>query len=96
MVSAVARRPSTLLENLQVIALGATAGIVVGGSVFVMPAIFVLGLEDRTSFFQKIVDAIFDTLEVRRAQVMLLAEETGEVTSGPPWAPWTSWKSSRT
>ena len=36
------RRPSTMLENVQVATLGATAGIVVGGSVFVMPAIFVL------------------------------------------------------
>jgi putative OPT family oligopeptide transporter len=32
--------------------LGATAGIVVGGSVFVMPAIFVLGLEGRSGFGQ--------------------------------------------
>jgi len=50
--SAVAKRASTLLENLQVITLGATAGIVVGGAVFVMPAIFVLGLEERSGFFQ--------------------------------------------
>jgi putative OPT family oligopeptide transporter len=46
------RRPSTLLENLQVATLGATAGIVVGGSVFVMPAIFVLGLQGRSGFTQ--------------------------------------------
>ncbi len=52
LVSAMGRRPSTLLENLQVATLGATAGIVVGGSVFVMPAIFVLGLEHRSSFSQ--------------------------------------------
>lgn len=50
--SAIVRRASTLLENLQVITLGATAGIIVGGSVFVMPAIFVLQLEERSSFFQ--------------------------------------------
>jgi len=50
--SAVARRPSTILENLQVIALGATAGIIVGGTVFVMPAIYVLGLEERSGFLQ--------------------------------------------
>jgi putative OPT family oligopeptide transporter len=50
--SAIVRRASTLLENLHVIALGATAGIVVGGSVFVMPAIFVLGLEGRSGFLQ--------------------------------------------
>ncbi len=51
-VAAMSRRPSTLLENLQVVTLGATAGIVVGGSVFVMPAIFVLGLEGRSGFLQ--------------------------------------------
>jgi putative OPT family oligopeptide transporter len=50
--STVARRASTLLENVQVITLGATAGIVVGGAIFVMPAIFVLGLEERSGFFQ--------------------------------------------
>jgi putative OPT family oligopeptide transporter len=50
--SAVARRPSTLLENLQVITFGATAGILVGGSIFVMPAVFVLGLEERSGFLQ--------------------------------------------
>jgi putative OPT family oligopeptide transporter len=52
LVQAMGRRPSTLLENLQVATLGATAGIVVGGSIFVMPAIFVLGLEHRSSFSQ--------------------------------------------
>ncbi len=50
--SAVAARASTLLENLVIVALGATAGIVVGGSVFVMPAVFVLGLEGQSSYFQ--------------------------------------------
>lgn len=45
LLGAAGRRPSTMLENLQVATLGATAGIVVGGSVFVMPAIFVLGLD---------------------------------------------------
>ena len=37
--SAMAARRSTLLENLNVVALGATAGIVVGGTTFVMPAL---------------------------------------------------------
>ncbi len=50
--SALLARRSTLLENVNVLAIGATSGIVVGGSVFTMPAIFMLGLEDRTSFFQ--------------------------------------------
>jgi putative OPT family oligopeptide transporter len=51
-VSRLGWRPSTLLESLQVATIGATAGIVVGGSVFVMPAIFVLGLERRSGFGQ--------------------------------------------
>jgi putative OPT family oligopeptide transporter len=47
-----ARRASTLLENVNVLAIGATSGIVAGGSVFTMPAIYILGLEGRSSFFQ--------------------------------------------
>ncbi|MFH0902913.1 MAG: oligopeptide transporter, OPT family [Pseudomonadota bacterium] len=46
------RRRSTLLENMNVLALGATSGIVVGGSLFVMPAIHILKLDDLSSFFQ--------------------------------------------
>ncbi|HZM17634.1 MAG TPA: oligopeptide transporter, OPT family [Candidatus Krumholzibacteria bacterium] len=45
-------RGSTLLENVNILALGATSGIVAGGSVFTMPAIYILGLEGRSSFFQ--------------------------------------------
>jgi putative OPT family oligopeptide transporter len=45
-------RPSTLLENINILAIGATSGIVAGGSVFTMPAIYILGLEGRSSFFQ--------------------------------------------
>jgi putative OPT family oligopeptide transporter len=51
-VRAFARRASTLLENVNVLAIGATSGIVAGGSVFTMPAIHILGLEGRSSFFQ--------------------------------------------
>ncbi len=47
-----ARRASSLLENVNVLAIGATSGIVAGGSVFTMPAIHILGLEGRSSFFQ--------------------------------------------
>jgi putative OPT family oligopeptide transporter len=45
-------RASTLLENVNVLAFGATSGIVAGGSVFTMPAIYILGLEGRSSYFQ--------------------------------------------
>jgi putative OPT family oligopeptide transporter len=46
------RRTSTLLENVNVLAIGATSGIIAGGSVFIMPAIYILGLENRSSFLQ--------------------------------------------
>jgi putative OPT family oligopeptide transporter len=45
-------RGSTLLENVNVLAIGATSGIIAGGSVFTMPAIYILGLEGRSSFWQ--------------------------------------------
>jgi putative OPT family oligopeptide transporter len=48
----VASRASTLIENVNVLAIGATSGIVAGGSVFTMPAIHILGLQERSSFFQ--------------------------------------------
>ena len=43
-------RASTLLENVNILAIGATSGIIAGGSVFVMPAVHILGLQ--TSFLQ--------------------------------------------
>src|SRR5512135_2813858 len=43
--SAIVRRKSLLIENVNILAISATSGIVVGGSVFVMPAIFMLGLD---------------------------------------------------
>jgi putative OPT family oligopeptide transporter len=46
------RRRSTLLENVNIISIGATSGIVVGGSLFVMPAIFILKLDRLSGFFQ--------------------------------------------
>lgn len=51
-ISALHRRRSSHLENINLLAFGATSGIVVGGSLFVMPAIFILRLEDKTSAFQ--------------------------------------------
>lgn len=50
--SALFKRKSTLLENVNILSLGATSGIIVGGSLFVMPAIHILGLEGQSSFFQ--------------------------------------------
>jgi putative OPT family oligopeptide transporter len=50
--STLLRRKSTLLENVNILAVGATSGIIVGGSVFTMPAIYILHLEAHSSFFQ--------------------------------------------
>jgi len=50
--SAIARRKSVLIENVNILAIGATSGIVVGGAVFVMPAIFMLGLDKGHSSLQ--------------------------------------------
>ena len=52
MVKVLHRRASTLLENVNILAIGATSGIVAGGSVFTMPAVYILGLESRSSFWQ--------------------------------------------
>ncbi len=46
--SAVMMRKSTLIENVNILAIGCTSGILVGGTVFVMPAIFMLGLESQS------------------------------------------------
>lgn len=45
-------RKSTLLENVNILAIGATASGAVGGAVFTIPAIWVLKLDQQTSFFQ--------------------------------------------
>ena len=51
-VNVLKSRASSLIENVNVLAIGATSGIVAGGSVFTMPAIYILGLQGRSSFFQ--------------------------------------------
>jgi len=53
--SALARRKSILIENVNILAVGCTSGILVGGAVFVMPAIFMLNLQSPSflaTFFQ--------------------------------------------
>jgi len=44
--SALMARKSTLLENINILSVGGTAGIIAGGSVFTMPAIYILGLDE--------------------------------------------------
>ena len=41
------RRRSTLLENVNVLAIGTTSGIVAGGTVFTMPAIYILHIDQK-------------------------------------------------
>ena len=48
--SAMVARKSTLLENVNIMAIGATSGIVAGGATFVLPALFILDLP--YNFFQ--------------------------------------------
>jgi len=42
-------RRSTILENINVLAISTTSGMVAGGTVFTMPAIYLLKLQDRLS-----------------------------------------------
>jgi putative OPT family oligopeptide transporter len=58
-VSATLRRRSTLLENVNVMAFGATSGIIVGGAVFTLPALFILGIDYLSSLFQLFFVAFF-------------------------------------
>jgi putative OPT family oligopeptide transporter len=51
-LSFVFRRRSTLLENVVIVAVGSTSGIVVGGAVFTLPALYIMGLESYTNLFQ--------------------------------------------
>ncbi|MFA5811750.1 MAG: OPT/YSL family transporter, partial [bacterium] len=46
------RRRSTLLENIMIVAVGSTSGIVVGGAVFTLPALYIMGLGGRADLFQ--------------------------------------------
>ena len=57
--SALLARKSTLIENVNILSIGATSGIIVGGSVFTMPAIYILGIERLSSFFQIFVVPLF-------------------------------------
>jgi putative OPT family oligopeptide transporter len=58
-ISAALRRRSTMLENVNVMAFGATSGIIVGGAVFTLPALFVLGIDHLSSLFQLFFVAFF-------------------------------------
>ena len=51
-MAALFRRKSTLLENVNIVAVGATSGIIAGGSVFTMPALYVLKIDHLSGFLQ--------------------------------------------
>lgn len=51
-ISYIFRRKSTLLENIMIVAIGSTSGIVVGGAVFTLPALYIMGLDGHTNLFQ--------------------------------------------
>ncbi len=55
-------RGSTLLENMNILAISVTAGATVGGMVFVIPALWVLGIEVETSFFQIFLVGLLGTI----------------------------------
>lgn len=46
------KRKSTILENVMIVAIGSTSGIIAGGAVFVLPALYVMGLDQYTNIFQ--------------------------------------------
>ena len=60
--SAMLARKSTLIENVNILAVGATSGIIVGGSVFVMPAVYVLNIEHLSGFFQIFLVPLFGAI----------------------------------
>ena len=51
-LSYIFKRKSTLLENVMIMAIGATSGIVVGGAVFTLPALYIMELDNHTNLFQ--------------------------------------------
>jgi len=46
------KRKSTILENVIIMAIGATSGIVIAGAVFTLPALYIMGLDQHTNIFQ--------------------------------------------
>jgi len=61
-ISFLFRRRSTILENVMIIAIGSTSGIVAGGAVFVLPALYVMGLDQYTNMFQLFLIPMFGSV----------------------------------
>ncbi|MFH1264020.1 MAG: oligopeptide transporter, OPT family [Pseudomonadota bacterium] len=60
-LSALFPRKSTLLENVNIMAIGATASGAVGGTIFTLPALWILGVEQYTSFLQIFLISLLGT-----------------------------------
>lgn len=56
-LSGLFRRKSTILENVIIQSIGAASGLIVAGSIFTLPALFILGL--NTDLFQMFLVALF-------------------------------------
>jgi putative OPT family oligopeptide transporter len=56
-LSGLFRRKSTILENVIIQSVGAASGLIVAGSIFTLPALFILGL--NTDLFQMFLVALF-------------------------------------
>ncbi len=60
--SAIVARKSTLIENVNILAIGATSGIIVGGSIFVMPAVYILKIDHLSGFLQIFLVPLFGAI----------------------------------
>jgi len=60
-LSALFSRKSTLLENVNIMAIGATASGAIGGTIFTLPALWILGVEARTSYIQIFLISLLGT-----------------------------------
>lgn len=58
----VAKRKSTLLENVIIQSIGASSGLVVAGAIFTLPALYVMGLDKITSFAQLFIPAVLGAI----------------------------------
>ncbi|NQS99083.1 MAG: oligopeptide transporter, OPT family [candidate division Zixibacteria bacterium] len=79
--SALVARKSTMIENVNILAIGATSGIVAGGSVFVMPALFILDLNHNFFhiFLVPLLGAILGVLFLIPFRRYFVADQHGKL-----------------
>lgn len=51
-LSTVLRKKDALQQNVMIQSIGSASGVVVAGAIFTLPGIYILGLAERTNFFQ--------------------------------------------